>query len=296
MTLIPRTGQSRFGHPLSDLRVPPADLAPFIARFFITIIDAPATQYTEDFLLNETGFVRVLVRGEWQGWVGDGWQSGVGPIQFGAQSRPLRVRARGSMAVAGFAIRPGGWFGLESASADTYADRFVEIAGDWGAALTEAARDVDDRDATYARLEAIVRARVAQLGAPHHAAMAQFETMARIEPAMPVADAAAALGFSPRHFDRLVRAHFGHVPKTVLRRSRFLDIAAVMRGFAVPDADELADMRFYDASHLNREFRHFTGMTPNQFKQTATPLLTPGLMLRQHRKMIDQGIDSASAT
>ena len=295
MTLVARTGQSRFGHPLSDLRVPPDDLVPFIARFFITIIDQPDAQFTQDFLLNETGFVRVLVRGDWQGWT-DAWEPRDGPLIFGPQATPLKVRARGSMAVAGFAIRPGGWFAIEPEPADVFANRFVIMTGDFARALCEAASDIDDVDATFARMESAVRARVAALGRPHHDAMAAFETMVRNDPTVSVADAAAALGYSSRHFDRLVRAHFGHGPKTVLRRSRFLDIAAVMRGFAVPDADALADMRFYDASHLNREFRHFTGMTPNQFKQTATPLLTPGLMLRQHRKMIDQGVDPASAT
>ena len=78
--------------------------------------------------------------------------------------------------------------------------------------------------------------------------------LVRTDPTVSVADAAAALGYSSRHFDRLVRAHFGHGPQTVLRRSRFLDIAAVMRGFAVPDADALADLMTRDtvsASRLN---------------------------------------------
>jgi len=60
-----------------------------------------------------------------------------------------------------------------------------------------------------------------------------------------------------------------------------------MRGLAVPSADELAELRFYDASHLNREFREFVGMTPAQFRRTPTPLLTPGLEVRQQRKRAD---------
>jgi len=39
-------------------------------------------------------------------------------------------------------------------------------------------------------------------------------------------------------------------------------------------------LRYFDQSHLNREFRHFFGMTPGQFEKATTPLFTAGLKLR----------------
>ena len=79
----------------------------------------------------------------------------------------------------------------------------------------------------------------------------------------------------------------------MLRRSRFLDMAAVLRGLAVPDADDLAEERFYDASHLNREFRLFLDMPPNRFRKTPTLLFTPGLEVRQQRKLTDMAMEQA---
>lgn len=288
--LLARTGLTRAGLPVSLNVAPPADLEPFVARFFITIIDQPADQLTEDMLLNETALVRVLVRGEWDMWVPQrGWRRREGPLLFGAQRRALRVRVRGPMAVAGFAIRPGGWFGLERREHHDLADRVESLDGDWGAGLAAATADIDHHDATISRLVACCRARVAALGGTADPVAEAFERIARADPSAAVADIAGSFGITPRGLERVVRRHFGHVPKLVLRRSRFLDMAAVMRGLAMPDEETLAAMRFYDASHLNREFRTFVDMTPAAFARAATPLLTPGLEVRQQRKLQDAG-------
>lgn len=63
MGLTPRTGTSRDGHPLSLSRAPSGDLAQFVARFFILIIERPDDAVLEDFLLHETAYVRVPTRG-----------------------------------------------------------------------------------------------------------------------------------------------------------------------------------------------------------------------------------------
>ena len=69
-------------------------------------------------------------------------------------------------------------------------------------------------------------------------------------------------------------------PKAVLRRSRFLDMAAAVRGMRQPDEEEQAALRFSDQSHLNREFRYFIDMTPGTFEKAQTPLLNAVLQLR----------------
>ena len=85
---------------------------------------------------------------------------------------------------------------------------------------------------------------------------------------------------SLRQLERRCLTAFGHRPKTVLRRSRFLDMATALRGFSDPDQETLAAPRYFDQSHKTREFRHFIGLTPGKFDKQATPLLTAGLKLR----------------
>lgn len=284
---IPRTGASLGGAPLSVSRTPPPAVAEHIARFFVTIIERPGDALLEDFLLHEFAYVRVPLVGTWETLVDGVWVAYEGPMLFGAQQRRFEVRCRGPVIAAGFMIRPGGWFSFCDEPADRMSDRLVPLDGGWGAALRWATADVYDLEQTFERLEQVVRERVIVRAAPVDPVSAAFERIARVDPVRPVAEIAAEFGMSGRRLDRAVRSHFGHLPKTVLRRSRFLDMAAVMRGLAVPTADELAELRFYDASHLNREFREFVGMTPAQFRRSPTLLFTPMLEVRQQRKRVE---------
>jgi AraC-like DNA-binding protein len=294
MALVPRTGMSHGGLPLSINVAPAPDLAPYVARFYVTIFDQPADASVEDFLLNETAMVRMLVRGRFHYRTRDWVDTPGDALLLGAQRRRLRVRLTGAMATAGFAIRPAGWFAFASRSAERWADQVLALDDALASPLREALSDIDDAAGSIARMEAVLRAHLGTAPpAPNPIALG-FEALARDDPTRSVAAATEALEVEQRQLEREVRRHFGHPPKTVLRRSRFLDVAAVMRGLAVPDADALAAMRFYDASHLNREFRLFVDMTPKQFRDRPTPLLTPGLEVRQQRKLAERvGEDAA---
>lgn len=289
-----RTGETRTGLPVS-LNVPaPPDIERHVARFYVTIMDQPDDRVVEDMLLNETGMVRVLVRGEWDAWVPPrGWKRFEGAVLCGAQRAAVRVRVRGPIATAGFTIRPGGWFGIDPRPHDKLADRLEMLEGEWGEAMVAACGDIDDHARTVDRMVAAVGARVAALAAAPDPLMEEMERIARADPTTTVRALADRLGLTQRVLDARACAHFGHTPKVVLRRSRFLDMAAVMRGLAVPDEEELASLRFYDASHLNKEFRLFVGMTPARFHRAVTPLLTPGLEVRQQRKLHDIGLSPA---
>ena len=265
MGLTPRTGTSRDGHPLSLSRAPSGDLARFVARFFILIIERPDDAVLEDFLLHETAYVRVPTEGRWETQIAGKWIAYEGPMIFGAQRKRFPVRCTGPIVAAGFAVRPAAWL--------AFADKPAYLLAD--------------------RLEQVVRERIAERNTRIDPALERFEAISRIDPGRTVADIARELGMIPRRLDRHVRAHFGHPPKTVLRRSRFLDMAAVLRGLAVPDADDLAEERFYDASHLNREFRLFLDMPPNRFRKTPTLLFTPGLEVRQQRKLADMMLEQS---
>lgn len=288
MSLTPRTGMPRDGLPLSLSRAPSADLAGFVARYFITIFDRPEDSVLEDFLLHETAYVRVPTVGRWATQIRGEWVEYEGPMLFGAQRKRFPVRCIGPVVAAGFAIRPAAWSVFSTERADLRADRLITIDSFWGNRLRWACEDIYDHDQTFARLETVVREQLEWTSVTPDPICERFEAISRADPLRSVGDIAHELGVTPRRLDQLVRDSFGHLPKTVLRRSRFLDMAAVMRGMAVPDADELARLRFYDASHLNREFRLFLDMTPAQFERTPTPLMTPGLEIRQQRKLAER--------
>lgn len=112
-----------------------------------------------------------------------------------------------------------------------------------------------------------------------------FNRLAFVDPTLPVADCADELGVELRTLERRIKRAFGLSPKKVLRRARALDMAAHMRGVADHnEAEELA-LRYFDQSHLNREFTELFGMTPVQFVRTPQPIFTTTLEARQARRL-----------
>lgn len=276
---------------------PSARLAPYIARHYVFNVEAPEQFELIDQLLSETAFVRLLLRGDWSAEVVKGLWSNVGKaVFFGPNSRPMKVRVRGGFRVVGIAFCPAGWRGLSDIPADAFADRMVPLSDMLGSRaeglLEEVARITDNTPQGDAQIIAAIEAVVGDLldarGWPKaDEAMQRFEHIARNNSTTMVRDAAAELGMSERQLERRCRPSFGLSPKAILRRSRFLDMAAAMRGLSTSDEREQAALRYYDQPQLIREFRRFITMTPGQFQKTPTPLLTAGLELRALRKAED---------
>lgn len=205
----------------------------------------------------------------------------------------MRVRVRGGFHVVGIAIRPGGWRALFDRPASDCTDRMLALGDLWGSAsdtLYNAVATVDCEDdaGVVCAIEQVIGTLLAGQDSNHaDAAMQEFELIARNDSTILIRDAADRLGLSSRQLERHCLASFGMSPKTVLRRSRFLDMASAMRGLSQPSDEQLAALRYYDQSHRNREFRRFIGMTPGKFSATPTPLLTAGLELRNLRKAED---------
>ncbi len=267
---------------------PSSDLAPYLRNHFVFRADLPADMELIDPLLSETAMLRLILQGDWAAEFTPGdWQVEGPAILFGNNSRCFNVRVRGPFVVAGTAIRPSGWPAICDRKASDFADGMFSGRATWGEdadVLVQAAIAADDDDAIVAALEHFWRRQVAKFGnQPVDQTMAAFEEIANTDSTMRVIDAAERVGLSARALERRCCATFGLTPKAVLRRSRFLDMAAAVRGISDPGEEERAALCFSDQSHLNREFRYFIKMTPGTFEKTSTPLLNAVLKLRQDR-------------
>ncbi|BAK67888.1 putative AraC family transcriptional regulator [Sphingobium sp. SYK-6] len=270
---------------LSRNYAPSADLAAYVRRHYVFHAPLPDDFVLIDKLMSETAIIRILLQGDWAAETGPDQWSNFGPIPLmGPNGIPWRVRVRGPFLVVGVAIRPGGWASLFAEPARAIADGARPLMALWGDLGERLYRDVaaaPDDHAVVEAIERVLRQRLATYcGPPPSAAMAAFEEIAREDSTIPVARAAQQVGLSVRQFERQCYASFGHSPKVILRRSRFLDMAQAMRGFSEPSAEQLAALRYFDQSHRNREFRHFFQLTPGQFDKVTTPLFTAGLKLR----------------
>jgi AraC-like DNA-binding protein len=264
---------------------PSPALAPYIRRHYVYRADLPADAVISDKMIAETAFIRIPLRGEW--FVkseSDEWDVATGPKLFGANSRPFPLKVVGPFVILGCSIKPSGWKSLCKKSAAKFVDGMVpleEILGDESHKMM-AKLDVSLSDADMvAAIECAIEAQIARINVRQEdMQMAKFDAIARIDSTIRIDEAAAQVGLSVRQLERRCLESFGLTPKTILRRSRFLDMATAMRGFSDPSEEELAALRYFDQSHLNREFRRFFGMTPKAFQNAYTPLMTSGLQLR----------------
>lgn len=277
---------------LSRTYRPSADLAPYIRRFYVFEAPLPEGAVVEDFLLAETAFVRCLIRGDWAAEISPGqWNTAGNVVFFGANTRPLRVRVKGGFAVTGFAIRPRGWHALFNEPHNLLSDAMMPLQDLWGDladSMFEGVSNATDDDEQLIAMENALRKRIASVQSPEvDMQMAQFEAIARTDSTIRVEDAAKVVGLSVRQLGRRCLATFGLTPKAILRRSRFLDSATALRGFSTPNERELDALRYFDQSHMNREFRKYTGMTPKVFAKAVTPLQTAGLKLREESRFED---------
>lgn len=270
---------------LSRCYEPSASLRRYVSRFYVFSAELPDAAQLVDQLLAETAYVRLLIRGDWQAETAPGeWGTAGSAILFGSNSRPMKVRVKGAFTVIGVGIRPSGWHALFGLPAAECADLMLPLDLLWGDAaqrlVGQLSRLSDDVSA-IAWLEAVMRQRLGHIDDQQACSRAwAFEQLTLGGGINRVGHLAECLDMSPRQLERFTIENFGHRPKTILRRQRFLSIATAMRGIGKTPWDVLASEQFYDQSHLNREFHRFAGVTPQTFLNEQTPLLDAGLRLR----------------
>jgi AraC-like DNA-binding protein len=290
--LTPRHGVSKLGQPLSYNRAAAPDLAPWIGGLYATIIDAPDDYELSCGLFVDASVFRFQLRGQWSAQTADGLcELGRAAVLFGPQTRRMPVTVRGPFTSIGFNLRPGTGPALIGQDTAAVLDRMVEceelgLPGNWALDRLDQLDAAGDPEACLQFLEQIVRRVIEEKGArPPDPIPARFETVALVDPNVSVSAFAGECGITQRSLERIISRDFGLSPKQVLRRARALDMAAHLRGVADEDEGDEMTLRYYDQSHLIREFTQHFGMSPRKFAASPQPILTLALENRQARRL-----------
>jgi AraC-like DNA-binding protein len=212
------------------------------------------------------------------------WHAG-GVLQ-GAHEQPTLRDTATPLAVVGAHFRPGGLAGFVAAPAHELSDEAWSLDSLWpgfsaqlqerllaGGRLAPAPRRLDVLEESLRRLlrpaavpDPWVGWAVTQLSAmPNHVGQVQ-----------------RASGCSPSRFIERYRAACGLAPKrhaALMRFNALLQAAGGLRPPAVPErvaADGLAwaqaasEAGYADQPHMSREFRRFAGLTPGDYRRSAT--------------------------
>ncbi|MEO0030674.1 MAG: hypothetical protein RIS94_432 [Pseudomonadota bacterium] len=280
---------TRDGQPLSYNRAPANDLSPWIARVYVTIVEMPADYTLRCGLFNDTACLRVQLRGHWTADTAEGrFELDRSALFFGPQTRRMPIGVTGSFTSVGFVLRPGACHPLKGPKAPDHLDciRPLDVLGVPGERWLNLFAPDGTPEEWCQAMEHAMRARIADLNAAEpDPATVRFEAAAFTDPTVSVKQFAAGAGIEQRRLERIVRRDFGLPPKQVLRRARALDMASHLRGVADKDEAEALALRYYDQSHLIREFTELFGMGPRQFVETPQPLMTLALETRQARRL-----------
>lgn len=280
---------TRDGQPISYSRAPAADLAPWIGRLYVSIVDMPPGYQLSCGLLSDTAMLRIQLRGAWTAETADGpRQLARAALFFGPNTRRMPITVTGSFTSVGVSLRPGACHALGLPSLDMLCDRLapLETLGLSSARWISQFADNASPEDWCAVMEHDLRRLIAERQAAEPDPVTTcVEAAAFTNPETTITALAAQCGAQQRRLERLVRRDFGIPPKQVLRRARALDMASHLRGVAdLEEAEDLA-LRYYDQSHLIRDFTALFGMSPRQFVEAPQPLMTLGLERRQARRL-----------
>jgi len=176
--------------------------------------------------------------------------------------------------VMGASFRPGAAHTLLGLPLSELRDQHVALEDLWGTHARFLHEQLVSAPDPQARLRLLSRALLARL-APDRRPLAEILIALECfrsasDPAsLRIADVARSVGMSHRRFIDVFADHVGLTPKLYLRLRRFEALRAAV--WESPSVDSLSwaelahDHGYSDQSHLIREFREFSGMTPLEY-------------------------------
>lgn len=189
-------------------------------------------------------------------------------------------------AVLGVHFRPGGALAFLGLPAGELADSHVNLGDIWGGAARELRERLCAAPTPRERFSVLERGLLEHLQRPleRHAAVAvALETLGRPGELSRAREVAHHVGLSERRLADLFRAEVGMTPKSFSRVRRFTRALEHVIRHAVVDWSDLATTcGYYDQSHMIRDFRVFSGFTPEALLDRRNALIEAGTHIKRN--------------
>lgn len=197
-----------------------------------------------------------------------------GAIVSGAYSRCFVIDTRQHASIIGVHFKPGGAYPFLGVSAAELADSHVDLRALWGSSADELRERLCLASAPGDRFRILERALTAHLFRPlvyHPKVALALRAFGRaeigqgeIEPN--VGEIARCAGLSHRRFVEVFTTAVGMTPKLFGRVRRFQRAVALLRTATHPRWPQIAlACGYFDQSHLIRDFRAFSGLSPTDY-------------------------------
>ncbi len=195
---------------------------------------------------------------------------------IGPTSGTVHGTGSGPIHAIGAGLQPAAWVAFMGGDAERWVDRAIDarqVFGDKAMDLFDAVRDAADTQTRFDLLSAFIAdaTKASQEATPFWFIQTVDAWLCeRNDPQVEALVARTNLGM--RQIERLSKRYYGLPPKTLARKYRALRAAA-----ALARGENLDDLgmgeTFYDQSHLIRELKRFTGLTPQQILKQESSLL-----------------------
>nr|WP_208402916.1 helix-turn-helix domain-containing protein [Sphingomonas japonica] len=204
----------------------------------------------------------------------DGHEQDAPPVHIvGPTTGSVRSSAIGPVDAFGMGVTPLGWAGMFGISAAACANRVLdahEVLGPGVSTFADRLAAADTIDAKVVIAEEMIAVFVAaDMRSSVFSTVVDAWLAGSASP--DVHQLEAHTGLSARQLERRCNALYGAPPKLLARKYRALR-AAVAYATHQESLDDLLEHGFYDQSHLIRELKQFTGMTPTQLHDAPTAL------------------------
>ena len=265
-----------------DYAVPGPELVDYLTLFYLFSADVPVFEDTERadhaqirFRLNKHGAQYRFPDGS--------VQHVAGVHIIGPTTGPVHVRAEGPVRVFGAGITPAGWSALVGAEASTMINRVFEADALFGHEIDTVVAQLaaaPDIEAMIPIASAAIAALIQATDGEALAFVRQVDAWLASCDSPEIGELVATTGLSRRQVERKCNALYGAPPKLLARKYRALR-AAVALASGASSTDDVVDRGFYDQSHMIREIKQFTGLTPRQIKADP-PLLSRLTIAQRH--------------
>lgn len=251
-----------------DYAVPPDDLVDYITLFYLFVADVPLFEDHERADHAQLRF-RLSPGGQTYRFHDGMVQSPPDIHLIGPTSGPIHARAPGPVRVFGMGVTPAGWAAMIGSEASAVLNRTLDATALLGVARMRAAASAlaaaPDIDASVAIAEPLIRELVQQRDVAVCGFVQQVDAWLAGATSPDIEDLVAETGLSRRQVERKCNALYGAPPKLLARKYRALRAAVALRT-SDEELDDVIGRGFYDQSHLIREVKQFTGLTPRQIR------------------------------
>lgn len=263
--------------------LPSADLQPYVTTFYRFRASDPMFEDVERAQIAQLRFR--LLPGDACYRFADGSEQTAPPFHLlGPTTGPTRACVAGPVFIFGLGISPAGWEAMLGCDASALVNRVVDATTLFGPAVAEAGIFLR-KDGGVAAMAAVVEPLLRRLlkggGATTLAFCNAVDAWLSASASPAIEALIGVTGLSRRQVERRCNALYGVPPKLLARRYRALRAAVAL---ASGDGAKESEEGFYDQSHLIREVKQFTGLTPRRLRTD------PGALARltiAHRRALD---------